>query len=211
MGEFFTRLDQLGVGSDTLFVITADHGEEFHEHGSWGHGHSVYQELLHVPLLFYRPGMVPEGQRISRTVSTLFVSQSVVDAAGIPGMTHAEGRSLMPDVRGDVPTGFQVAFSDFLDDRRVIRAGRWKMIINGSNTKMFDLQDDPGERTEVTDMTRWPIAERYCRILLGQYLGARDRGRWWSATQSDATHFQTEETDVDEALRAQLRALGYAN
>ncbi len=211
MGEFFTRLDQLGVGSDTLFVITADHGEEFHEHGSWGHGHSVYQELLHVPLIFYRPGMVPEGQRISRTVSTLFVSQSIVDAAGIPGMTHAEGRSLMPDVRGDVPTGFQVAFSDFLDDRRVILAGRWKMIMNGSNTKMFDLGTDPGERTEVTDMTRWPIAERYCRILLGQYLGATDRGRWWSATQSSATHFQTQETDVDEALRAQLRALGYAN
>jgi choline-sulfatase len=211
LGEFLTRLDQLGVGSDTLFVITADHGEEFHEHGSWGHGHSVYQELLHVPLLFYRPGMIPEGQRIGRTVSTLFVSQTVVDAAGISGMTHAEGRSLMPDIRGDVPTGFQVAFSDFLDDRRVIRAGRWKMIINGSNTKMFDLQEDPGEHTEVTDMTHWPIAERYCRILLGQYLGARDRGRWWSASQSDATHFQTQETDVDEALRAQLRALGYAN
>jgi arylsulfatase A-like enzyme len=211
MGEFLARLEQLGVADDTLFVITADHGEEFQDHGSWGHGHSVYQELLHVPLLFYRPGHIPEGHRIERTVSTMFISQSVVDAAGIPGMTHAEGRSLMPDIRGEVPTGYQVAFSDMLDDRRVIRAGRWKMIMNGNNTKMFDLQEDPREEHEVTDMTHWPVAQRYCRILLGQYLGAQDRGHWWSASQHAAGSLHTEDAQVDETLRAQLRALGYAN
>ncbi len=210
MGEFIARLETLGVADDTLFVITADHGEEFQDHGSWGHGHSVYQELLNVPLLFYRPGRVPEGQRIEGTVSTMFIPQTVVEAAGIPGMTHAEGRSLMPDIRGAVPAGYQVAFSDMLDDRRVIRAGRWKMIINGSNTKMFDLQEDPHERNEVTDMSHWPVAERYLRILLGQYLGAIDRGHWWSAHQT-APHALTGGGDaqIDARTCAQLLALGY--
>jgi arylsulfatase A-like enzyme len=211
MGEFIHRLETLGVADDTLFVITADHGEEFQDHGSWGHGHSVYQELLNVPLLFYRPGRVPEGQRLEQTVSTMFIPQTVVEAAGITGMTHAEGRSLMPDIRGGVPAGYQVAFSDMLDDRRVIRAGRWKMIINGNNTKMFDLQEDPHERNEVTDMTHWPIAERYLRILLGQYLGALDRGHWWSATQvAPRALGGGGDIQMDRETCMQLVALGYA-
>jgi len=152
---------------------------------------------------------VPEGQRIQQTVSTMFIPQTVVDAAGIGGMTHAEGRSLMPDIRGGVPVGYQVAFSDMLDDRRVIRAGRWKMIINGNNTKMFDLQEDPHERNEVTDMTHWPIAERYLRVLLGQYLGAVDRGHWWSSTQTATGALGGAAADIDPTLRAQLQALGY--
>ncbi len=211
MGEFISRLETLGVADDTLFVITADHGEEFQDHGSWGHGHTVYQELLGVPLLFYRPGHVPEGQRIQQTVSTMFIPQTVVDAAGIPGMTRAEGRSLMPDIRGAVPTGYQVAFSDMLDDRRVIRAGRWKMIINGTNTKMFDLQEDPHERNEVTDMGHWPVASRYLRILLGQYLGSVDRGHWWSSSQT-ARGSLTGGGDIqmDRITCMQLVALGYA-
>jgi len=141
-------------------------------------------------------------------VSTMFIPQTVVDAAGITGMTRAEGRSLMPDIRGGMPTGYQVAFSDMLDDRRVIRAGRWKMIINGNNTKMFDLQEDPHERNEVTDMTHWPIAERYLRVLLGQYLGSVDRGHWWSSTQTATHALGGGDADIDPTLRAQLQALG---
>ena len=48
-GAFLERLDRLGLSDDTLIVVTSDHGEEFDDHGSWGHGHSIYQELLHVP------------------------------------------------------------------------------------------------------------------------------------------------------------------
>jgi len=116
----------------------------------------------------------------------------------------------MPDIRGGVPVGYQVAFSDMLDDRRVARAGRWKMIMNGNNTKMFDLQEDPHERNEITDMTHWRIAERYLRILLGQYLGAVDRGHWWSATQHDPGALGGGgEAVIDHETCLQLQALGY--
>jgi choline-sulfatase len=150
LGRFMERLQAMGVGDDTLLVITSDHGEEFHDHGSWGHGHSVYQELIQVPLIFYRPG-------------------------------------------------------------RVIRSRRWKMILNGMNTKLFDLQEDPGERNEITDMTRHPIAARFLRIHLGQYLGATNRGEWWTPTQRQAQQLGTEAAEMDDTIRAQLRALGYAN
>jgi arylsulfatase A-like enzyme len=199
------------VGDDTLLVITSDHGEEFHDHGSWGHGHSVYQELIQVPLIFYRPGLVPEGRRVVHPVSTLNLSQTTLELAGVSGLTHAEGRSMVAELNGAVPRMPTLAFSNMLDDRRVIRSRRWKMILNGMNTKLFDLQEDPGERNEITDMTRHPIAARFLRIHLGQYLGATNRGEWWTPTQRQAQQLGTEAAEMDETIRAQLRALGYAN
>ena len=209
-GLFIERLRALNVLDNTLVVITSDHGEEFDDHGSWGHGHSVYQELLGVPLIFWRPGTVPENRRIAHPVSTLNISQTVLDFANVEGLPHAEGRSLVGEiVRGELPAYPAVNFSDMLDDRRVIRASGWKMILNGSNTKLFNLTTDPGEDREITDMTRHPIAARYLRILLGQYLGATDRGLWWSATQASGATLGTENATMDAETCAQLQALGY--
>jgi arylsulfatase A-like enzyme len=211
LGRFMERLGALGVADDTLLVITSDHGEEFRDHGSWGHGHSVYQELIQVPLVFHRPGVIPEGRRIPQPVSTMNVAQTILDLAGVHGLRDAEGRSLAPDMRGEVPAQPLVAFSNMLDDRRVIRSRRWKLILNGINAKLFDLQQDPQERNEITDLSRHPIAARYLRIHLGQYLGARDRGHWWQGTQREAQLLQSEQAEMDDTIRAQLRALGYAN
>jgi choline-sulfatase len=211
LGRFLERLQTMGVGENTLLVITSDHGEEFRDHGSYGHGHSVYQELIQVPLVFHRPGLVPEGRRIPQPVSTLNVSQTVLELADVRGLRAAEGRSLVPDMRGQIPSHPMLAFTNMLDDKRVVRARRWKMVLSGINAKMFDLERDPQERNEITDLTQHPIAARFLRIHLGQYLGSRDRGHWWQATQQDRQQLQTEQAEMDDTIRAQLRALGYAN
>jgi len=209
-GQFIERLRTMGVLDETLIVITSDHGEEFDDHGSWGHGHSVYQELLGVPLIFWRPGAVPENRRITHPVSTLNIAQTVLDFANVEGMPRAEGRSLLPEiVRGELPPYPAANFSDMLDDRRVVRIRDWKMVLNGSNTKLFNLATDPGEEHELTDMTRHPIAARYLRILMGQYLGATDRGHWWQATQSAGAGLTAEDATMDAETCAQLRSLGY--
>ncbi len=211
LGRFVDRLRELGVLDDTLIVITADHGEEFHEHGSYGHGHSIFQELIQVPLLFYRPGLVPEGRRVAHPVSTLDIAQTIIDYASVSGLAAAEGHSLVPDVRGELPEHPVLAFTNMLDDKRVVRARDWKFVLSGINAKLFDLEHDPGERNEITDLSRHPIAARFLRIHLGQYLGSRDRGHWWEAAQRETRALQTEQADMDETIRAQLRALGYAN
>ncbi|MFW5921047.1 MAG: sulfatase, partial [Polyangiales bacterium] len=102
MGEFIARLKKLGVWEDTLFVITSDHGEEFEEHGSWGHGHSSFQELLHVPLIFHGPGAA-DGKRVPQVVSTLDIGPTVLELLGIDPMEAAEGRSLVAYMTGETP------------------------------------------------------------------------------------------------------------
>ena len=194
-------------------MVTSDHGEEFQEHGSWGHGHSVYQELLHVPLMFRWPGVVPANTRIGPVVSTMDIGPTVLEATGVPIPEEFEGRSLLGFMRGDWPPGPYVAFSDFLDHRRVIRGGDWKMIIRGNLSQvMFDLRNDYWEKTEL-DGSGQAIAQRYLRTLHGQFLGASDRGHWLAASGRPATGktpgLAEEKQEMTPELSKQLVALGY--
>lgn len=210
LGKFVERLKALGVWEQTLLIVTSDHGEELNEHGSYGHGHTVYQELLHVPLLVRAPGLA-KGLRVATTVHTLDISPTVLQLAGLAGLPGHEGHSLVPLMLGNTRAIPGVAFSDHRFDRKAIVAGRWKLILKGTNVAFYDLQTDPREQAEV-GMSRLPIASRYCRIMLGQFLGTANRGRWNEAAPPPSTSDVTVETTViDEATRAKLKALGYAN
>ena len=212
-GKFIAKLRELGLEHDTIIVITSDHGEEFQEHGSWGHGHSVYQELLGVPLLFRWPGVIPAGARVGPVVSTMDIGPTVLEATGVAIPKQFEGRSLLGFIRGDWPLGPYVAFSDFLDHRRVIRGGDWKLIIRGNLSQvMFHLQSDPWEKKEL-DGRENPIAQRYLRTLHGQFLGTQDRGAWLAANQATgkgkAKRLSQEKQQMTPELCKQLVALGY--
>ncbi len=205
--KFLAKLESLGLADNTIIVVTSDHGEELEDHGSWGHGHSVYQELLHVPLIVRWPKGIAEGQRVTDVVSTMHIGPTVLEATGVDVPAEFEGRSLMGHVTGQPPRGPFVAFSEFQDNRRVIRAGDYKLIIRANLTyTMFDLGQDPKEQTEL-DGRKNSIAMRYLRVLSGQFLGATDRGRWLLGGGTKKSHQAKEE--MDSTLCRQLVALGY--
>lgn len=207
-GEFLERLSELGLADNTIIVVTSDHGEEFNQHGSWGHGHSIYQELLNVPLAFRWPGVTDGGRRIPEVVSTMDIAPTVLDALGVEVPEEFEGQSLSDYLRGGRRSGPAVAFSDYQDIRRVITGGGWKFLIRGNLTyAMFNLEEDPLERNEINDPSAHPIAMRYLRILLGQMLGAPNRSEWIHGSGEAVEHVQ-EETMTEELCR-QLVALGY--
>jgi len=212
-GKFLAKLHEFGLDENTIIVVTSDHGEEFQEHGSWGHGHSVYQELLGVPLMFRWPGAIPANTRIGPVVSTIDIGPTVLEATGVPIPKQFEGRSLLGFMRGDWPPGPYVAFSDFLEHRRVIRGGDWKMIIRGNLSQViFDLENDYWEQEEL-DGTRHPIAQRYLRTLHGQFLGAEDRGHWLASSGGPSGKkkpgLTEEKQEMTPELCRQLVALGY--
>jgi choline-sulfatase len=210
LGLFIERLKKLGVYEQVMFVVTADHGEEFADHGSYGHGHTVYQELLHVPFILRYAGHVP-STRVRETVSTVDIAPTLLSGSGIAVPAVMEGTDRIPQLLGKLPAGPGAAFSDFLDDRRAIRAGRWKLILRGLTPTFFDLERDPREQVEL-DLKAYPIALRYCRILLGQFMGAKDRGDWLTANpKGRSIELKSEAAELDEATKAGLKALGYAN
>lgn len=208
--RFIARLRELGLYDQTVIVVTADHGEEFQEHGSFGHGHSVYQELLHVPLIVRWNGVI-EPRRVSPTVSTMDVSPTILEATGVPIPDVFEGQSLVSTARGVTRPGPAVAFSDKLDDRRVVTGAGYKLIVRGNLTwSFFDLRNDPGEQNQIDDGSRNPIALRYLRSLLGQFLGASDRRDWLhSGTEGESRVLPGAESQIDRQLCEQLRSIGY--
>lgn len=210
MGTFINRLKEAGIWENTVFVFVADHGEEFNEHGKWGHGHSVYEELIHVPLLVHRPGAIP-ARRIGTTVSTMDIAPTVLELAGLQPMPNIAAQSLVPLIYGQRRAMPEMAMSEFLDERRVITAGRWKWIIRGNLThSMFDLREDPGENTQL-DIDQHPIAGRYLRVHQGQFLGAANRAQWMLPSQEAGPDLSAGEVQMDAELQQQLRELGYLN
>lgn len=79
----FNHLKKLNLINKTIVVITADHGEEFYEHKGWAHGHSLFDELIHVPLIFYCPGYIPKGKRIPAFVEQVDVFPTICNLAGV--------------------------------------------------------------------------------------------------------------------------------
>jgi arylsulfatase A-like enzyme len=96
VGRLVERLQGLGLRERTLVVFTSDHGEEFLDHGRMFHGQSVYGELTNMALIFWRPGSVPAGVRVERTVQTIDVMPTLLQLSALRVPEGAQGQSLVP-------------------------------------------------------------------------------------------------------------------
>jgi arylsulfatase A-like enzyme len=207
-------LAENGLLDDTLIVVTSDHGEEFFDHGSVGHGHSVYEELLHVPLVVRLPGAVAgQGARCDAEVGLVDVLPTACRILGVECPPGMEGRSLVPLLAGACRDRWpQVSFADFLDGQRSARAGRYKLIYRGLAKTLFDLAEDPDETRDLSDDR--PIALAAMRDLLGRHQG-RFAPVDGAAPSKDTAKparkkiHEAEETEIDAETRKQLEALGY--
>jgi arylsulfatase A-like enzyme len=81
--DFLDQLKQRGLSDKTLLVITSDHGDMLGEHGLYSHRNSLYRPLIHVPLIFWAPGLVPSGVRIQTPVSNIAIAATISGALGI--------------------------------------------------------------------------------------------------------------------------------
>jgi choline-sulfatase len=217
-GHFLDGLNKLGVLDDTIIVVCSDHGEEFFDHESVGHGHSLYQELLHVPLVIRAPGVTPAGKRLPVEVGLTDILPTVLRATGVSVPGSIEGQDLLPVANGALPDPMSAAFSSFYseaDGRNLswaVQKGKFKLKMRGpARTYLYNLATDPREQVDVD--VRYPLAVRALRIALGQFIGAPEKRGWMSDTIGSQTvgkpAAKKVETEVPEDLKAQLRALGY--
>jgi arylsulfatase A-like enzyme len=96
IGRVLERLQALGLGGKTLVAFTADHGEEFLEHGRMFHGQSTYGELANLPLVLWQPGALPGGAVVENTVATIDLMPTLLQLSRLPIPPAAQGRSLVP-------------------------------------------------------------------------------------------------------------------
>jgi len=111
VARLIERLRELGIERDVQFAFISDHGEEFIEHGYMFHGQTVYGELAGVPLMLYRPGVIPEGVEIAETVRSIDLMPTLLDLSGLAAPENTQGQSLVPLLAAarDVPAGASLA------------------------------------------------------------------------------------------------------
>jgi arylsulfatase len=147
------RLQQSGLYDRSIIALTADHGEEFHEHGGWWHGTSLYEEQVHVPLIIKRVAEPQAGARRSDVARSLDIAPTVVAAAGLPLPDAFQGVDLFQGAVNE-----PLLAEEDLEGNRLssIHMGDWKLITaNRDNPRglppveLFNLADDPRERTNL--------------------------------------------------------------
>lgn len=222
------KLRARGLWGETLFVLTADHGEGLGEHGYYfQHGWFGYQDCVWVPLILHAPGRLPGGRRVPQTVSLVDVAPTVLELLGLPPADDMEGRSLLPLLDGDAPDRPAFTQSYHGTGQVALRRGRFKYLFTPARSpggpapapedepilpaiarhELYDEVADPGETQDLSAL----------RVDLVGELRAEVKA--WLAEQHQRGEAVARRAGVsldspgalDPTVESQLRALGYVN
>lgn len=204
LGDLFAKLDTLGLRDDTMVIVTSDHGEELFEHAGIGHGQTLFEEVLRIPLLVRAPGFTHAGEVVTQLTRIEDVAPTIFDWLDLPVPASWSGRSLRSTPENAT---FQLAHLRFLyasHEAPALVIGREKVIEadpayartrDASTIRVFDLERDPEERS--------PLAPTDPRTL-----ALRDR------LHHDLRFFRTKALEADVGVlppeeQRELDALGY--
>ncbi|MCC6712333.1 MAG: sulfatase-like hydrolase/transferase [Candidatus Dadabacteria bacterium] len=208
LGRFIAALRQYGIYDDALIIVTSDHGEEFWDHGGYEHGHTLYNEVIGVPLIIKLPGM-KSGERRAEEVSTRSIPATVLDVVGVEyGSDSMMAESLTP-LLDESPAAYSkppITSTGVLyyEDKESVVFGSSKFIrsIVTGQEELYDLSKDPGERN------RLPLAENGGLAGKGRSLLSEDREKAGKAGKELGVS-EAKKVDLDNEKKEQLKALNY--
>lgn len=197
IGRVLDMLERKGLLDDAFIVLTSDHGEEFYEHESVGHGGTLYDEVVAVPLIIRPPKSWtgPRGRRVDGLVETRDLYDTLAELA--EGKVPEPGsRSLLPFWDDPDREGRPYVVSE-IASQVMVRTEDWKLIESPETGRysLFSLKDDPAELHDVAAEERRTAAK--LREMLAE----------WRASLSPLAAAKAD--GLDDELTEGLRALGY--
>ena len=197
-------LDRLGLAGETWLVITSDHGEEFWDHDGWGHGNSLFDELIRVPLIFHGEGVA--AGRVRSMARLVDIAPTLADAAGVETPEGFAGKSLYPVLVGATSeTGVRESFAELhrAGTNRawaiVLENGRKLIRVRSGNRERllcYDLAEDNREKRNLEEED--PDLAGSLRSNLEKAIERAALDRAIPAT-----------AEIDAVTERRLRALGY--
>lgn len=157
LGKFFDEYSNLGLNNKTIFIITSDHGEEFYEHGQIDHGHSLYDELIKVPLFIKTP-KTQSNIKINNQTSGTDIMPTILSSVGIKNTDKFDGIDLSsPDKlysKRDVIS--ETEYRYVVDQRSIRTNNNWKYIkdISSSLDELYFLKKDPKEKNNLINKSK---------------------------------------------------------
>jgi arylsulfatase A-like enzyme len=212
---FVDELDRRFPG-EVMLVVTSDHGEELFDHGGVLHGYTLYDEMLHVPLVVWWPQQIPQGV-VDEPADTLDLHATLRSLVAPLPRGLEDGESLWGSIFGSTIHGVEprlnFAMAPGLRWAAMARSERWKLIQvprprlrwgmgrGRGRTRdaeyLFDLVSDPGEQVNLAGLSP----------LEADWLWSRLQA--WRATWQARQSPETDDSELDEATKRQLEALGY--
>jgi arylsulfatase A-like enzyme len=192
LGRLFEELRRRGVLDRTLVIVTSDHGEHFGEHGFMRHGNTLYQEVLHVPLVIRYPPVISTPIRVNELATLRDVPATVLDLLGETCPGCLPGRSLAghwaPDPPGaepgpppspifaEVNRGVRIPsrYPSSKGDMRSWFSGNLHYILNGDGTEeLYDLSVDPNEQHNLARVPEGALRRDRMRRELDAFVQGR--------------------------------------
>ena len=154
IGSLFKKIEDLGLDSHTIIILTSDHGEDFMEHGTISHK-DVYDVNLHIPLIFKIPHELSKGKKVGACVRSIDIFPTILDLSGLSSEGKGEGLSLLPLMSGRPDHAERLIFSvgeniNGKPTRIAMRTQDWKLIFSPDapdteKYELYDLNNDPQE------------------------------------------------------------------
>jgi arylsulfatase A-like enzyme len=213
------KLEETGLYNQTMIILTSDHGEEFYDHGGWEHGHTLYNELLKVPLIIKFPGEEFAGTQIQTIVRLIDIMPTVLEKLGISSKDlKLDGKSLIPvlknkEKRDRIFLAYKAdnILKSHIPQKISANEGTDKLILNKKFTdeqliffqspppdlppvELYNLSEHSLEKNNIAD-SKVKTSNRLIRLI--------------NEALARATYRKTERVEIDESLLEQLKALGY--
>jgi arylsulfatase len=196
VGDLLAGVRSRGLWDRAVIVLTADHGEEFMEHGGMEHNRTLYDEMLRVPLIVRLPGRAPARVEAQVQLVDLFPTLAGLAGAQVPPGLH--GADVLPVLEGRA-RGDTYAYAEIVGQRYALRGGRYKLISSLSGRpELFDLKVDPKERQNLADRDAPRAAEMERRLR-----------RIVDRAVEDGQRIRARLAPVEPGIYERLKALGY--
>ncbi len=204
LNELFEALRERHLLDKTVVIITADHGEEFYEHYGWGHGKSLYREVIHVPMIVRYPAFFPQGKVSQANVQHIDLLPTILDLTGVPAPKHLEGRSFVPLAKNpDDPGDTRPLYSEVIHENsyaRTVIDKNLKLIelhVYGKEKQLlYDLTADPKEQNPL-DLKTHPESVSLKQLLDSFY------------KRAEGKMLGSKSVEIDQETLERLKTLGY--
>ena len=199
LGEFFTALKARGLWDSSVIVLTADHGEEFMDHGGMEHNRTLYDEMLRVPLIVRAPGLRPRIVEVqTQSVDLVPTMASVTGQTLQPGEVH--GSNIWPVLEGRGGADAD-AYAEIVGRRFALRTRKWKLISSLQGGKeLFDLTADPREQNNLARSN--PAVASQLENTLARIVASSVKA---------GEHIQGQYAPIPPVVLERLRSLGYVH
>jgi arylsulfatase A-like enzyme len=155
VGQILATLDRLGLARDTLVIFTNDNGGEWLSRNAplFHRKDTLWEGGIRVPTIFRWPARLPAGKTSGQAGITMDLTASILSAAGadVPPAAKPDGIDLLPILAGSVPEVERTLHWRInvpLRQQRAVRAGDWKLLVDGDDQLLFNVRMDLGERSD---------------------------------------------------------------